>query len=142
MSDHRSAKPGLPHPFLSLWPTLQGKTKEIHVVLAQIPKFWIAETGPARQLQKRPPLAVRAPCSPAPPQPPHVKASHSHGLRNKKKASKAAPEELFVPVPLTAAFHLQQVGLSTAPSIQDGGGIVRCGTSINISKRSRRHDER
>lgn len=67
--------------------------------------------------------------------------SCSHELLN-KKASRAAPKEQFVPRPLTTAFHLQQVGLSTAPSIQDGEGIVRCGTSINISKRNRWHEKR
>lgn len=59
-----------------------------------------------------------------------------------ERAARAALKERCVPALLSAAFHLQQAGLSTAPSIQDGGGIVRCGTSINISKRNRRHDKR
>lgn len=67
-----------------------------------------------------------------PPVPPCPQTlSHSHETLS-KTGSRAAPKEQFVP-----CLSSQLTGLSTAPSIQDGGGIVRCGTSINISERNR-----
>lgn len=46
------------------------------------------------------------------------------------------------PLPFISSKRASLQHLSPAPSIQDGEGIVRCGTSINISKRNRWHEKR
>lgn len=125
-----NSRPGLPHPRLSLWPGLQRKMKQISAL-----SLWVQNCKTRMDPKTQTFNSVGPRFSPR--CPPARKPSLTATSYWAKKPPEQPQRNSLYP-----AFHLQRTGLSTAPSIQDGGGIVRCGTSINISERNRWHEKR